>query len=74
MNLSEKIPMIAEGFADGAKGWAMQQYGNKELGVHRIAERENRDSAFVVIWTIDTIPGKTFKTYAELREAAKEMK
>ncbi len=74
MNLPENIPMRPTSFMDGAKGWAMQTYVNDEFGVTLVKERAEHGQPFVSTLALKALPDKTFNTYAELREAAKDVK
>ena len=74
MDLPENIPMSPVSFMDGAKGWACQVYANEKWGVTLSKERAKHSEPFISSLTFTHIPDKVFKSYAELREAAKAIK
>ena len=65
--------MRAIAFLDGAKGYASQLFENKKHGVRAVKERTERGLPFVQTWTCNKLPGRLFKTYAELRAAFDEV-
>ena len=70
MKLPVNISMESLCFMDGEKGYALQQYENKELGVQVSRERADRNSTFIETWSLKDLPGQEFKSYKELRDAA----
>lgn len=58
-------------FSDGANGYRLQEYRNDDAGITVTSEKADSKSSFVDTWTMDTLPGLTFRTYRELYYAFK---
>jgi hypothetical protein len=67
--LPKKIPMCSVMFVDGRGGYYLQAYHNGEFGVGLVVERASRGEKPTRSWSLDSAPGKTFKTYEELRSS-----
>ena len=71
--LPKKLRMVAELFGDGARGYRLQQFANREFDVYCVAVRENRDSDFVHTWGSELTGDEEFSSYADLRDAYNEL-
>jgi hypothetical protein len=65
--------MKAVFFASLGKGGHIQTYHNAEFDVTKSNEKKDRNAEWVESWTMAAMPGRSFATYAELTEAAREL-
>lgn len=69
MKLPEKLTLSVVMFADGANGYKIQEYENKEFGIKVKHEKMNKLTAWTTTFTTSLIPGKQFKAYADIKKA-----
>ena len=71
MNIPEKISMREVLHGHGANGMALYGYEDTAgLGIRMEARRKDRKSPFVETFFLDALPGREFKTFADLCAAA----
>lgn len=71
MDIPDNISLRNTLHGSGARGMAFYGYADTSgLGVRMEARRKDGRSAFVETWFLDALPGREFKTFAELRAAA----
>lgn len=71
MDIPESVNMRETLHGHGAKGMAI--YGYEDAAGHGVrmeARRANGRSPFIETWFLDALPGREFKTFKELRDAA----
>jgi hypothetical protein len=68
--LPEKIKMSSRAYLDGDNGMRSQVFDNAEHGVTYTSTKESHSTDWVGTWTATRLPGREFRTYEALRQAA----
>jgi hypothetical protein len=73
VNIPQNINVRMLMHGSGAKGMAIYRFGNEEHGVIKESVRKNRHEPFVDTFMLTYLPGREFKTFHELCQAALEV-